>query len=125
MRWRLPETPSAAWGRRPPHARPRPLPVEAARTHEKLKTQWKETGSITPAPVRQETPEERFRKAMLLQNAIDQGRPVDAHDAVWLGRYQETPEFKSHASLAKDFPEVLPHELRGGAPTKTPAAAKG
>lgn len=105
--------------------RPRPLPVEAARTHEKLKTQWKETGSITPAPVRQETPEERFRKAMLLQHAIDQGRPVDAHDAVWLGRYQETPEFKSHASLAKDFPEVLPHELRGGAPTKTPAAAKG
>ena len=92
--------------------RPRPLPVEAARTHERLKTEAK----VPVQPIREESDRDRFKRAMLLRAAIDAGRPVDAKEAVWLGRYQESPEFKSLLAMSEDFPALLPAELRASGP---------
>jgi putative transposase len=49
-----------------------------------------------------ESPKQRFARALLVKDAMARGEDVDAEQARWLGKYEETPEFKSHASLVEE-----------------------
>jgi hypothetical protein len=46
-----------------------------------------------------ETPKARFRRAMAIRDALAGGESPSAEDVRWLGGYETSAEFKSHASL--------------------------
>lgn len=49
-----------------------------------------------------ETPKERYRRAVRFQAEFDAGTVLPA-DAVWLGGYQLSPEFRAHKQMHEDF----------------------
>lgn len=49
-----------------------------------------------------ETPKERYRRAVLFGRQLEAGT-IAAADAVWLGGYQLSAEFKAHRQLHEDF----------------------
>ncbi len=42
-----------------------------------------------------ESERDRYRRAVLLRQAIERGEPVSATDGVWLGRYEQSNEFRA------------------------------
>ena len=58
-----------------------------------------------PEP-KEETPADRFRKAMALQAEIEAKKPIDAAESRWLKGYLTTSEFKSQKTMFDDFGEA-------------------
>ena len=55
---------------------------------------------------RVETPGQRYRRAIALRARIEAGEAVAASDAVWLGGYETTAEFKAQRTIADEFGEA-------------------
>jgi putative transposase len=53
-----------------------------------------------------ETSAQRYRRAAVLRQRIDAGEGVEAGEAVWLGGYETTAEFKSQRDIAEEFGEA-------------------
>jgi putative transposase len=49
-----------------------------------------------------ETPKERFRRARLFERQCEE-ETIRAADALWLGGYQLSPEYKAHKEMHEDF----------------------
>jgi len=66
--------------------------------------------AVAPAKVtplrQQETPRQRFRRALDIEVAIAAGDPVDTADAVWLGSYQTSAEYRAEKALREEFGEA-------------------
>ena len=52
-----------------------------------------------------ESPKERFRRAKLIERAIEAGEPVDRRDAFWAGAYQGDPEYRAHQGMLEIYGE--------------------
>jgi putative transposase len=51
-----------------------------------------------------EGPKERYRRAYMLRKAIEAGdKGIDAVDGIWLGRYEQSAEFRAQAGMHEDF----------------------
>lgn len=51
-----------------------------------------------------ETPKQRYRRAVMARRAAEAGHAAgDIFDGIWLGRYEQSAEFKAHAKLHEDF----------------------
>jgi transposase InsO family protein len=53
-----------------------------------------------------ESPKQRFRRALDLERRSAAGDQIGDDAARWLGAYQTTPEYRSHASMLEDFGEA-------------------
>lgn len=51
----------------------------------------------------QETPRQRFRRALELQAAIEAGQAIETEQAIWLGSYQTTAEYRAEMDLHREF----------------------
>lgn len=61
-----------------------------------------------PAPHLAETREERFIRAMEVERRIEAGEDVAVKEAMWLGGYKVTPEYRTLLELVNDFgPEAV------------------
>lgn len=85
-----------------------PLSDAAAQVHRELQAE-----ALAPirdrkvTPLRQqETARQRFRRALDLETAIAAGEPVPADQAVWLGSYQTTAEYRSERTMREEFGEA-------------------
>ncbi|MER8786276.1 DDE-type integrase/transposase/recombinase [Mesorhizobium sp. M0983] len=76
--------------------------IEAERTAHLPKDQ-----NIVALP---ETPKERYRRAVELRKLVDAGKlpatTAATLDAVWLGGYEPSAEFKAHQAMHEDFGDV-------------------
>ncbi len=52
-----------------------------------------------------ESSKEKYRRAVLLRRRIEAGESVDVNDAVLLGRYEMTPEFKGQQAMHEAYGE--------------------
>ena len=55
-----------------------------------------------------ETRERRFRRALDLNARVEAGEIIEQSDAIWLGGYLETPEFKTQQVMFDDFGDQAP-----------------
>lgn len=85
-----------------------PLSEAAAQVHRDLQAE-----ALAPirdrkvTPLRQqETARQRFRRALDLETAIAAGDSVPAEQAVWLGSYQTTAEYRSERTMREEFGEA-------------------
>ncbi len=60
------------------------------------------------APVHKlpETKQQRFRRALALENALARSERIDTEDALWLGAYQAGPEYRAMREIYEDFGEA-------------------
>ncbi|RAI33689.1 integrase [Rhodoplanes elegans] len=70
----------------------------------------------------EETPHQRWKRALDLIARIVAGEPVAADEAMWLGGYRAGPEFKGFA-LTYDFCDPLAGDGAHAVGTKSPAAS--
>ncbi|MBX3580796.1 MAG: transposase [Rhizobiaceae bacterium] len=49
-----------------------------------------------------ETPLERYRRAVRIDRQVKTGAPTDTFEAMWLGSYQTTAEYRAHAKLHEE-----------------------
>jgi putative transposase len=54
----------------------------------------------------QETPAQRYRRAAALRQRVEAGQGITTDEAVWLGGYETTAEFKSQRDIASEFGEA-------------------
>lgn len=87
---------------------PAPLSDAAAQIHQEMMA-----AAIQPVPERkvtplrqQETARQRFRRAQAIEASIASGEPVDTADAVWLGSYQTSAEYRAERSIHEEFGEA-------------------
>jgi putative transposase len=79
----------------------------AARHRELLEEAAKPAAQAKVTPLRQqETPRQRFRRALDIEAAIAAGDAVETADAVWLGSYQTSAEYRGEKALREDFGEA-------------------
>lgn len=88
-------------------AKPAPLNGRAAEIHEQVKADL--AAIPAEAPSRRatvttlETPRTRFRRALDLEARIAGGEEIDTADALWLGGYQQSPEYRAEKLVHEDF----------------------
>lgn len=85
-----------------------PLSEAAAKVHAQLQAEADalvRDRKVTPLR-QQETARQRFRRALDLEAAIAAGEPVPADQAVWLGSYQTTAEYRSERTMREEFGEA-------------------
>lgn len=97
---------AATQGERAPAAQ---LSEAAAATHARMLAEA-ETAAPAPAvvtPIRRvmETPELRFRRALALEARVASGAPAEADELLWLGGYQQTPEYKVRRKMLDEHGE--------------------
>ena len=69
--------------------------------------------SVTRLPIRpepqaaDESPRERFRRALELELALAQGRPVTPDQRRWLEGYQTTPQYRTERALWEDHGDAI------------------
>ncbi|SFD72511.1 Mu transposase, C-terminal [Bosea sp. CRIB-10] len=83
-----------------------PVPVDAA-IHAQIEADLTvaEAPNITPLRAA-ETPHQRYRRARELETRMADGVELATADAVWLGGYRNTPEYRAHATIEADFGEA-------------------
>jgi transposase InsO family protein len=89
---------------------PSALPEDVAANHKKLVQRFELTGSIEPVkvkPIREDSANERFRKALRLEARMAEGNQVKPDDALWLGRYQTGSEYRAMKKMVADFGEQM------------------
>lgn len=63
-----------------------------------------ELAAALPANVETiETPKSRYLRAVKIDRAMHAGEPVQPFDALWLGQYQTTDEYRGHKAVHDDF----------------------
>jgi 23S rRNA pseudoU1915 N3-methylase RlmH len=51
-----------------------------------------------------ESPKQRYRRAIQMRQARERGETAgDFYDGIWLGRYEQSAEFKAQAAMHEDF----------------------
>lgn len=81
--------------------------LAAARHRELLEEAATPAAPTKVTPLRQqETPRQRFRRALDIEAAIKAGDPVETADAVWLGSYQTSAEYRAEKALREEFGEA-------------------
>jgi putative transposase len=95
-------------GRRAPE--PRPLTADQEALMREVEADMAGAPAVpTPsnvAPLRiTETPQQRFRRALEITASIEAGTEVETAQALWLGGYRETPEYRSLMAVYADFGE--------------------
>lgn len=91
--------------------RPEPQPVDAAQARLQAEIAAEMAGAPILAPnvtvlPKVETPGSRYRRAVDLRARIEAGEAVPPAEAVWLGGYETTAEFKSQRDIADEFGEA-------------------
>lgn len=105
------ETPAiaAALEAMAPAAQPRPLSDRAAQLFDEMKAAPVATeprGNVTRLRA-QETPQQRFRRALDLEGRIATGEEVPSTDALWLGGYQQGSEYRAMRTVFEDGGEQV------------------
>jgi transposase InsO family protein len=85
-----------------------PLSDAAQRVHrELLDAHAAPVGQTKVTPLRQsETPRQRFRRAAEIEAAIAAGDPVSTEQALWLGSYQTSAEYRAEKAMREEFGEA-------------------
>src|SRR5690606_38708289 len=82
--------------------KPVELTGRAAEIHEQVKADLAE-----PAPVatvtKLDTPRTRFRRAIDLESRLAAGEQLATADALWLGGYQQSPEYQGQKMVHEDL----------------------
>lgn len=89
---------------------PRPAP----QTPEQLRLQAEIEADLAGTPLppvvtplrREETPAQRFRRAQAIEAQLATGEVVANADALWLGGYQASAEYRAQKTIAEDFGEA-------------------
>lgn len=86
---------------------PEPTPPSAAEAAMLARIEAEAGAMAMPEKVRplrqQETPHQRFRRALDLEQRIERAETIDTADAVWLGGYQQSAEYRGLKALHRDF----------------------
>lgn len=85
---------------------PEPLSSRAAEIHEQVKADLTAADgpAARPAAVTTlDTPRTRFRRALDLEARIAAGEQIDTADALWLGGYQQSPEYEGQKMVHEDL----------------------
>lgn len=85
-----------------------PLSEAAAKLHREL-LETPATAEAEPKVMKlrtQDTARQRFRRALGIEAAIAASDPVSTEDALWLGSYRTSAEYRSEKALAEDFGEA-------------------
>lgn len=96
----------AARIRQPIFTREMPVPVtnpEAEKKHESFVVDFKRAEEAKADTRPAETDADRFRRALDIEARAQDGKPVGAAEAEWLGRYQQTPEYTRQRMFMEDF----------------------
>jgi putative transposase len=97
-------------GKRAPAVNPM-SPAETAMMA-RLEAETARPNDTTPAaqvvrPLRQsETPHQRYRRARALEERLELGQAIETADAIWLGGYQQTAEYRATRQMFEDFGEA-------------------
>lgn len=96
-------------GKRAPAVKP--MSTAEAAMMAKLEAEAAPANDAKPNPVvtplrQSETPHQRFRKARALQEQIDLGQPISTEEAIWLGGYQQSAEYRATKKMVEDFGEA-------------------
>lgn len=86
--------------------KPSELPADAAALHRQMIQRAELTGSIEPVkvkPLRDDSTETRFRKALMLEERLEAGHQVKPEDALWLSRYTAGSEYRVQKKMLADF----------------------
>lgn len=100
--------------------KPSELPADAAALHRQMVQRAELTGSIEPVkvkPLRDDTTETRFSKALMLEERIAAGGQIKQDDALWLGRYQGGSEYRVQKKLLADFGDPRDRQTKEKAPS--------
>lgn len=81
---------------------PAPMSSRAAETHEEVKADLAEAAPRANV-TRLETPRTRFGRALDLEACIAAGAQLDTADALWLGGYQQSPEYQAQKMVHEDL----------------------
>lgn len=89
-------------------------PRAAAQTPEQLRVQAEIEADLAGTQVppvvtplrREETPAQRFRRAQEIEARLSEGAAVANADALWLGGYQASAEYRAQRMIAEDFGEA-------------------
>ncbi|KPH80551.1 Mu transposase C-terminal domain-containing protein [Bosea vaviloviae] len=91
---------------------PQPLSPQAAGLHAEIEADMAAGWSPDAAPTvitplrTTETAHQRFRRAQELEQRIADGVALETQEAVWLGGYQTSAEYRAHRAIADDFGEA-------------------
>lgn len=86
--------------------KPSELPADAAALHRQMIQRAELTGSIEPVkvkPLRDDSTETRFSKALMLEERLEAGHQVKPEDALWLSRYTAGSEYRVQKKMLADF----------------------
>lgn len=89
-------------------------PLPASQTPEQRRMQAEIEADLAGAPLppvvtplrREETPAQRFRRAQEIEALLSEGAAVANADALWLGGYQASAEYRAQRMIAEDFGEA-------------------
>lgn len=89
-------------------------PSPAVQTPEQQRLQAEIEADLAGAPLppvvtplrREETPAQRFRRAQAIEAQLSDGATVANADALWLGGYQASAEYRAQKTIAEDFGEA-------------------
>ncbi|MCP4561974.1 MAG: DDE-type integrase/transposase/recombinase [Bosea sp.] len=89
-------------------------PRPAAQTPEQQRLQAEIEADLAGTPLppvvtplrREETPAQRFRRAHSIEAQLSAGEVVTNADALWLGGYQASAEYRAQKTIAEDFGEA-------------------
>lgn len=85
-----------------PQNAPTPMSGRAAEIHDQLRTDLIELAPVATVTTL-DTPRTRFRRALDLEGRIGAGEQLDTTDAVWLGGYQQSPEYQGQKMVHEDL----------------------
>lgn len=86
---------------------PAPKIDEAAELHrENLVLEFRRAESTADDVAPEETPADRFRRALDIERRSDAGEPVGTAEADWLRIYQNQPEYTRQRLMFEDFGEA-------------------
>jgi hypothetical protein len=81
-----------------------PLTEAQQKSHEELVRELAGGGErVVQLPPMKDERKARFLRAWRIEQRIEAGQAVDTEEALWLGRYQATPEYKSMRGIFEDF----------------------
>ncbi|MEC9247159.1 MAG: DDE-type integrase/transposase/recombinase [Pseudomonadota bacterium] len=87
--------------------KPSELTGRAAEVHEEVKADLTDAGltgkSAQTTVTTLDTPRTRFRRALDLEARITAGEQLDTSDALWLGGYQQSPEYQGQKLVHEDL----------------------
>lgn len=81
----------------------RPLSDSQQAHMDAITAEIEDTGNVTKLP---ETAKQRFKKAHVLEGLIEGGQEIGNEDALWLGQYKTSHEYKIQTDMLQEFGEM-------------------